>query len=457
MFKALKLFLTGVFFLLFTVSTYSQRPKDKKITKKEKAIVIQKIGQMLEKRYVFADSARIMSKLLRDKLLAGKYSNITTTIPFAKQLTDDLRANFQDEHIAVKFAPRLTKMLRKTQETGEYSQEAIEKELAVEKYENFRFPTIKRYPGNIGYIKVDQFLPPSYARGYEEKMAAIFEFVAETDALIIDLSECPGGYAEGAIYFGSYFFPAKTHFMTSMTRIDGKTNTTKSYSLDKVKGKRYLDKPVYVIVSKRTASAAEAVTHVMKYSKRATVVGTSTYGAGYSFDVFPVDDNFVVDVPNSSGKHPNAEGNWEGVGVTPDIKIDVSEAINKAKLLATEKVYQLEMKKPKKERYQYRIESLEWEKSKYKDLASKKLLNTEEQKKYIGLYGSRVVFQKANQMYCQISSIRRPRKMIYIGKDKFILEGEEKYSRVEFLSNKEGKIHKLKLTSKNRVLISNKK
>ena len=42
--------------------------------------------------------------------------------------------------------------------------------------------------------------------------------------------------------------------------------------------KRYLDKPVYVLTSKRTFSGAEEFTYNLKNLKRATIVGETTGG-----------------------------------------------------------------------------------------------------------------------------------------------------------------------------------
>ena len=129
-----------------------------------------------------------------------------------------------------------------SEEETSYDQEEIEELLAIEIFENYRLPEVKRLPGNIGYIKLDQFLPPTYADGYGERVAACFELISDTDALILDLGNNVGGYAEGSALWISYFFPPETEFVEEIARTPGQgLEIKKGKTFNQLKGERYLE------------------------------------------------------------------------------------------------------------------------------------------------------------------------------------------------------------------------
>ncbi len=84
-----------------------------------------------------------------------------------------------------------------------------------------------------------------------------------------------------------YLFEESVHLINWDIR--ARDLTVQSHSPDYVPGKRFLDKPVYVLTSGRTFSAAEEFTFDLRNHERATVVGDTTGGgghtvAGYVFD-----------------------------------------------------------------------------------------------------------------------------------------------------------------------------
>lgn len=75
-------------------------------------------------------------------------------------------------------------------------------------------------------------------------------FLANTDALIIDLRQNGGGSPETVAFISSYLFDKRTHLNDIYER---PANTTREFwTREDVPGKRYGDKPVYVLTSKRT-------------------------------------------------------------------------------------------------------------------------------------------------------------------------------------------------------------
>ena len=116
------------------------------------------------------------------------------------------------------------------------------------------------------------------AQGYPTLAdAAAMAFVAGTDALIIDLRENGGSISPDAIpMLATWFFERPTHL------IDLKWNTEPTprqlWTWAHVPGRRYLEKPVYILTSRRTFSGAEEFAYDLKNLGRATIVGDTTGG-----------------------------------------------------------------------------------------------------------------------------------------------------------------------------------
>ena len=73
---------------------------------------------------------------------------------------------------------------------------------------NFGFVKVERLPGNVGYIKFDEFNPSDEAK---QVAAAAMNFVANTDALIFDLRENGGGSPVMIAFLSGYLFDKSVH------------------------------------------------------------------------------------------------------------------------------------------------------------------------------------------------------------------------------------------------------
>ncbi|MCE7991193.1 MAG: S41 family peptidase [Roseivirga sp.] len=454
------LLLTIGFYLCLGQSLlYGQGIKPVDIKKIDKRAVIEATAKLLKDHYLYEEVGGMMGDLLKKRLAEGDYDQLKTTTDFARAITVDLQSNFRDKHIKLSYDPRTIKMTRNASgedKSGQSKADLIEELLAVEIYENYRIPEIRRIRGNIGYLKMDMMLPPVLATGYSEKMAAAMELLADTDALILDLRHNPGGWAEGNRLLMSYFFPARTHIMNSTSRLNGETNKTKEFTRDEVSGRQMLEQPLYVLVSSKTASAAESASHILKYGGRAKLIGETTYGAGYSFDDMFVDENFIIAMPNSTGMHPKATENWESIGLKPDVVVSQSQAMEEARLLAVIELLEKELAKPRKERYKYRVDQLTWEKDRLNDLKTPLVLTDEDLLKYTGDYGPRKISLENGHLYHKNTKPNRPAyKLIPIRKDEFLLEGLEDY-RLYFDRDKKGEIKQVRMRSLTRLYIEQK-
>ena len=113
----------------------------------------------------------------------------------------------------------------------------------------------------------------------------------------------------------------------------------KRWTLDSVAGARFGGaKPVYVLTSAHTLSAAEELAYDLQVLKRATIVGETTSGQAHATFEARIDEHFEILLPTGKTLNPLTGADWEGLGVVPDVKVTATEALATAQRLLREKL-----------------------------------------------------------------------------------------------------------------------
>lgn len=288
---------------------------------------IKSVLRCLQENYIYPDIAAKMERDIVSRAAKGEYNNITDGNLLAQRLTRDLQAICHDLHVNVTYSaqvlPPEPKHLTLSPQEAEHMRQMLAKE-------NFGVAKVDILKGNLGYIKFNLLAPPDLAA---EVYAATMTYVSNTDALIIDLRECGGSISPDAIpMLCSYFFKYPVHLNDIYWRHEDKTRQFWSWAY--VPGKRYLNKPIYVLTSRRTFSGAEELAYDLKNLKRATIIGDTTGGGANPGGTRRANDHFMVWVPFGKVTNPITKTNWEGTGVTPDIPVPASVALHTAQTTA---------------------------------------------------------------------------------------------------------------------------
>jgi hypothetical protein len=319
--------------VLAPVTTTARQPQAQSgtIDAATRTTVIDGAIDHLRRAYVFADVAEKMADALRAHAVKKEYDTITDGQVFAETLTRHLQEVSKDKHLRVLyradgFPPR----------TGPPSPEERERMRAEERRRNYAFQRVERLDGNVGYIELLGF---SGSPDASDAAVAAMNFLANTDALIFDLRRNGGGSPAMIGLLSSYLFDDVVHLNDFYIR---ETDTRRQFwTSPHVQGRRYgAEKPVYVLTSNRTFSAAEEFTYNLKNLKRATIVGETTGGGAHPGGVRRITDHFGIWVPNGRAINPITKTNWEGTGIEPHIKVDPAKALPAAHLDALEKVRQ---------------------------------------------------------------------------------------------------------------------
>lgn len=315
----------SLFHLLFiyVVISFNVRAQAQDLTERNKQIL--EISENIKKYYIFEDVAHQLSEKLKSEIALKTFDTLTDQ-DFAKSLTSYLTQYGNDLHFNVLYRPSQEE--QKTVNEKELLQEYD----AINKQWNYGFEKVARLDGNIGYIEYTGF--PEGNKSAQQILDAAMNFVSNTNALIIDLRNNQGGDGKMVELFLSYFFDKKLKLSETYTRYND--TTIPSYTSQKVNGKKYLDKPVYILVNNKTISAAEALSYNLQKNKVAQIIGETTYGAANPVKVFFIGHKYHLFIPISIEKNAITHTNWEHTGIDADIKISTEKALIKAQIIALE-------------------------------------------------------------------------------------------------------------------------
>jgi hypothetical protein len=285
--------------------------------------------------YVDPDVAAKLAASLRAHQAHGDYDHVTSSAAFALLLTAHFAEVAHDKHLGIRYKPNLVPAdpdpAAKPDPAAGAAAEAVERE--ARRYTNCGFERVERLVGNIGYVKFNFFEPP---RECGDVATFAMSFVADTDALILDLRDNIGGHPAMLTFLASYLFDGWQQQLSGIYW-RGSGETVPAWTSSYVPGKRFgKDKPVYVLTSSKTVSAAEGFAYDLQAAKRATIVGEVTVGGANPGNIFRAGDHFRMQVAQGRAINPITKTNWEGMGVKPDIPVRAELALVAAELLALE-------------------------------------------------------------------------------------------------------------------------
>ena len=357
----LKSVMTRVFIavaaLALTVTTaLAQQPEqpDLTIDAATRTKVIDGILKRLNDSYVFPEVAKKMEQSIRERVSNKEYDQITSAKAFATKLTEDLQAVSKDKHLRVRYSNQVIPERGPQREPTAEEREQNKRELT---WMNHGFSKVERLPGNIGYLEFLNFLDPELGA---DTVAAAMNFITNTDALIIDMRQNGGGDPAMVALVCSYLFGPEPVHLNDLYWREG-NRTDEFWTKKEVAGKRYLNKDVYVLTSKRTFSGAEEFTYNLKNLKRATIIGETTGGGAHPGGGFRISEHFGMFVPTGRAISPITKTNWEGTGVTPDVAVPADQALLTAQIMALKKALTTLSNPDLKPRFENQIQKLEKE------------------------------------------------------------------------------------------------
>lgn len=287
---------------------------------REVAKAIDSAAALIRRHYVFADKGDNIARHLEAQYKAGAFSQLAGWKAFDSVGTAILRSFSGDGHLYLRYNPDKVKKLRSQQQENGVD-DFFHSPRARE--QNYGFREVKVLNGNTGYLKMDEI---NISDESLPVLQAAMAFVSRTGSLIIDLRDNGGGGSEIKPVLESYFLPGNKALLEFYSR-SGSKEVDSSVVLDAAAVYRGR---LYVLVNKRTASAAEAFAYVMQQQHRAIIIGQSSAGAANHNEFFAVNNDVFISVSVSAPVLPGTQQSWEGTGIQPDRITAPGEEVNEA-------------------------------------------------------------------------------------------------------------------------------
>ncbi len=290
---------------------------------------------LLRANYVFPEVAEQAAAAVEARLAAGEYDDLDE-ITLTELVTSHLQEVTGDKHLRLRLGggpgpggpgpggPGPGPGGPEMEPRGNEARRLAMRQMG--RRDNFGIRRVERLDGNVGYLDVRRVPVPANAG---PAITAAMELVAGTYALIIDLRRNGGGSPEGVVFWCSYLLEEKPTHLNDIFHAD--TGETRQFwSLPYVPGTRYVDRPVYVLTSRRTFSGGEDFCYTLQALGSAELIGETTGGGAHPTRGFPISRAVHIGIPFARSINPVTGTNWQGTGVVPDVAVPEAEAYDVA-------------------------------------------------------------------------------------------------------------------------------
>jgi hypothetical protein len=360
------------------------------------------IAGTIEQHYFDAKRGAEIASDLRASAERGEFDALTDERDLASTLTERLRP--VDHHFSVSWSAAQDHDAQRTEPP---------RVRGPQRRSSSGVRRVEVQPGNIGYVDLREFADFEFGKPNQPARQAIeaaLQLVSGTDALIIDLRDNGGGSPAMVGYLSSAFTAKRANIYNTFHYRKG---TASEAPHDWYPHPR-LQTPLYVLISARTGSAAEAFAYTMKNAKRAIIVGEASAGAANPGGEFDAGNGFSIFVSTGSPVSPITGTNWEGTGVAPDVSVASVDALASARVLALEGLLAKGLNGTGAVEARWALEAQRAESAPAKAIDSTG---------FIGTYGPLEVGADKGSLFVQRG--HRPRtQLLFLGADVFSVVGE---------------------------------
>lgn len=183
-------------------------------------------------------------------------------------------------------------------------------------------------PG-YGYVRITQFQNHT-GEDLAKQLAALYKN-GPLKGLVLDLRNDPGGILDGAVGVSATFLPPKVTVVSTDGRVPNAKRKFIAAPEDYLRdaGPDYLKGlpaqvktvPMVVLINGGSASASEIVTGALQDYKRATVMGTQSFGKGSVQSIIPLGNDTGIKLTTARYYTPNGR-EIQAKGITPDIVVE---------------------------------------------------------------------------------------------------------------------------------------
>lgn len=309
--NSMKNILVSLILSIFLCTLKAQNGGDDIIPSNELDTLIDSIAKVVAHNYIQLEMGEKMSTFILEQHQQKAYNKLSY-IELCRQLRKDFVEVSDDVHMNALYwkhaeTPQLSKLEELQDPAGAKS--------------NYGYVEIKITRENIGYLKIAHFTKWKFFSKAKTAATNAIRILQNTDALVIDLRDNPGGFEDIVAHVLSHFFDGPKRELQSY-HIRNENRKRSIYITEELPIKKLPEIPIYILINEGTGSAAESFSYMMKHLGRATVLGDTTVGAGNGSRYYRISDKIVVQVATSETINAVTKTSWEKVGVAPNIVLD---------------------------------------------------------------------------------------------------------------------------------------
>jgi len=170
-----------------------------------------------------------------------------------------------------------------------------------------------RLEKDVGYVRITQFNQQT-TDGLVKAIKKMRNEVKDLKGFVIDLRNNPGGLLDEAINVSDTFLD-KGEIVSTRGRVASGTNRYSARSGDLTDGL-----PVIVLINGGSASASEIVAGALQDHRRATILGTRSFGKGSVQSIIHLSANTAIRLTTARYYTPSGRS-IQATGIEPDIAI----------------------------------------------------------------------------------------------------------------------------------------
>ena len=191
-------------------------------------------------------------------------------------------------------------------------------------------------PG-YAWVRVSQFQERT-VEDFTRKLEDIYKENPGLKGLVLDLRNDPGGLLDAAVAISAAFLPENATVVTTNGQLEESKSIYKAAPeyylrrsgsdpirrLNEVSKGAFKKLPIVVLVNEGSASASEIVAGALQDYKRATILGSQTFGKGSVQTVRPLGPDTGLKITTARYYTPSGRS-IQAKGIVPDVWVDETE------------------------------------------------------------------------------------------------------------------------------------
>lgn len=314
------------------------------LTAEQQAEILSEFSVVLNANYVVPRNAKAYVEALDHAVDNGHFSAALSVEEFISQTNKLIQETHPDKHLRLLTPEKYDQVMKMfygeqsddetAQPAGHVANEHTTRQRAsagsLKSIGVGRVSEISRDGLNqIAYLELERFDASARSVNFINR---VFSTFSESDGVIIDLRICGGGEGEMVRILSSFFFAEPTHLLSSSLHVDAQGNRplVERWTIPNELSNSFADKPLIVLISEKTFSAAESFAFGMQAVGRAELIGETTGGGGYMNDFFALPHSLGASVSVGRTFDHRTGKDWQGIGVTPDLQVESDHALKTA-------------------------------------------------------------------------------------------------------------------------------